>query len=81
MAKVPHYKQARIEIIYYCVQEMDFDNAYTSAKPLVDGLVEAMIIPDDSPKFIQLKVHCKKVKHRPEQRTEIIINQLQKENG
>lgn len=72
MGKLP-YQKASIEILYYTCRPMDWDNAYTSAKPLVDALTVAKVIPDDSEKFIDLRVRCVKVAHKPEQKIEIII--------
>lgn len=34
----------------------DHDGAYSAAKPLIDGLTEAGVIVDDSPKYVMLTV-------------------------
>lgn len=50
------FGQARVKIIctrYYCGMAMDFDNASASFKYLVDAIVKAGIIYDDSPKTIE----------------------------
>lgn len=74
MGKMP-YPWTDIKIIYYACRPMDWDNAYTSAKPLVDGLKVAGVIEDDSPKHIELLVRTIKVAHLKEQKIEIIITQ------
>lgn len=50
------FGNARVKIIctrYYCGTAMDFDNASASFKYLVDAIVKAGIIYDDSPKTIE----------------------------
>ncbi len=73
--KIP-YRRANVEIIYYACRLMDWDNAYTSAKSIVDGLKLGKVIEDDNQEHIELKVRSIKVAHKNEQKIEIIINEL-----
>lgn len=43
----------------YKARQMDTDNLHAAAKPVLDALVRARIIPDDSPDVIDLKVQQK----------------------
>lgn len=62
-----------ININFRVCRRMDRDNAYTAAKPILDGLKLAGLIIDDSEDHIELKVTTEKVFHKADQRTEIII--------
>ena len=53
---------------------MDHDGAYSSVKPILDGLTEAGIIFNDSPKYIELEVKQIKIKQKSEEKTQILIN-------
>lgn len=76
--RVKGFKKAKITVLFYTCQPKDYDNGYTSAKPLVDGIVAAGIIPDDSEKFLNLQVKSVKVATRAEQRTEISIKEIKR---
>ena len=71
------FGQERVKIIctrYYCGTAMDFDNASASFKYLVDAIVKAGIIYDDSPKTIEeWTVRQVSVKRRVLQKMEVEI--------
>jgi hypothetical protein len=46
----------RVEIVVYRRMRQDPDNAYASVKPLLDELVRAGWLEDDSADFLSLKV-------------------------
>jgi hypothetical protein len=62
-----------VSIVMFRVRLLDPDNAYGSAKPLIDCLRKVDLIPDDSEKEIDLSVTQQKVNHFAEQRTELKI--------
>ena len=72
------FGSARVKIIctrYYCGTAMDFDNASASFKYLVDAIVKAGIIYDDSPKTIEeWTVRQVKVESRKLQKMEVEIS-------
>lgn len=76
--KLKTFKKAKITILFYACRQKDLDNAYGSAKPLVDGIVATGIIPDDSDKYLDLKVQSIKVSHLADQKTEITIKEIKK---
>jgi Holliday junction resolvase RusA-like endonuclease len=56
-------KLARLVIIRHASVEPDLDNCFASAKPIVDGLVEAGILEDDKiSNFVEYKCEWKKAK-------------------
>lgn len=65
--------KAIVNITFYTCHLMDYDNAYGSAKPLVDAL-KGQAIEDDKPDKLTLYVTSEKVKHLKDQCTEIIIS-------
>ena len=67
------FNKARILINLYKHQFFDTDGAYNAIKPVLDGLCNAGVIIDDSPKYIKLNVEQIKVEHRKDERVEIII--------
>lgn len=66
-------EKANIKITLHVCHLMDHDGAYSAIKPVLDALTEQKIIIDDSPKYIELKVEQKKVAHKTEEKTEILI--------
>jgi hypothetical protein len=66
-------ERARVSIVMFRVRLLDPDNAYGSAKPLIDCLRTCNLISDDSEKEIELTVTQEKVNHFNEQRTEVKI--------
>lgn len=72
LGKLP-IKFARIEVILSNTRLMDYDGAYASVKPILDGLRYAGVILDDSPKYIDLKVKQMQVSHREDEGVEINI--------
>lgn len=64
---------ADVHIVFFTIRKMDKDGAYNAAKPVVDGLVEAELIEDDSEEHIDLKVSQIKVGKVKEQKVIIHI--------
>lgn len=52
----PPWPRARVRITRRSAKEPDADNLVASMKPILDGLVVAGVIPDDSPKHVELEV-------------------------
>lgn len=65
--------RALLRITRYALCELDRDNLFGGAKPLIDCIKEAGLILDDSPKYIDLVVEQALVKNAAEERTEIEI--------
>lgn len=54
--RFPTFGEARVVVVctrHYCGNAMDFDNAASSFKHLLDALVKAGVIADDGPKTIE----------------------------
>lgn len=66
--------RAIITITIYAVKPPDPDNAYTCAKPLIDGM-RGLVISDDTSNHIQLNVTAQKVDHRKDERVEIEVQE------
>ena len=64
---------AKVKIIFHHIKVFDKDGMYSAAKPIVDGLVKAGVIVDDSPRYIDLTVTQKKANKVIEQCVEIKI--------
>lgn len=73
MAGVPRLGEATVEVVNRTVRPKDVDNLYGSAKPLVDGLVDAGVLPDDAAKFLDLRCRNERVARVAEEEVEIII--------
>jgi hypothetical protein len=66
----------KITIELHAVHLMDKDGSYRACKPILDGLVDAGVIIDDSNKYLNpndYHVTQKKVKHFNEEKVVIII--------
>lgn len=80
LGKLP-LKYASIIITFYCIAEIDLDNMYTAAKPLVDALKIRVssnkpglgVIEDDKRKFCVWEVSWVPVKHRVDEHVEMDI--------
>ena len=65
----------RLRVISYRVRLTDADNC--CAKYAIDGIVEAGILRDDSPKYVQSVTHEQvKVKNKSEEKTVIEIEEV-----
>lgn len=62
-----------VRVGLFTISPMDLDNSYASTKPILDGLIKAGAIPDDSPESISLSLSVKKVSRVEEQCVEISI--------
>lgn len=52
--KIAPASKIRVELINKTCYPMDRDNLYSSAKPLIDALVRAGVVPDDKDKYVDL---------------------------
>lgn len=66
-------EKSNVTVIFYVCRRMDRDNAYTAAKPIVDGLKECGVMKDDSEDFLNLTVKTVKVSKIKDQKTQIVI--------
>ncbi len=58
---VPKRERASVNIKVYSVKPMDKDNCYASLKGVVDGIVQAGVVKDDSNEYLDLEVKQIKV--------------------
>lgn len=63
-----------VEVVLHRVRLLDIDNAYSSVKPIVDGL-KGQLIADDSPEWIDLTVRQVKVSNYRQQKTVITVKE------
>ena len=68
--------RVRITYIRHSANLLDWDNCAASAKHLLDAVVRAGIIADDSPKVVAEFVVRQGKTKRAEQRTELIIEKI-----
>lgn len=73
---VPPLPRAKVTVTHHAVRPMDRDNLFGACKPLIDGIVDAGVIPDDSPEFIRQECESVRVGKRAEERVEITIEKL-----
>jgi hypothetical protein len=69
-------ERAAITITLRTCRLLDVDNAYTCAKPLLDGLKYAGVIIDDSPKHITLYVNQEQVNKLDHQGVDIYLSEI-----
>ena len=62
-------RKIHVAIIVYRQRRQDPDNAYASVKPLLDALVEAGWLADDSSEYLSLDVREVEERDRAKQRT------------
>ena len=60
-AKVPKLAKAQVTLVNRTCHPKDIDNLYGSVKPIIDGLVDAGVLPDDAAKFLDLQCRNEKV--------------------
>lgn len=70
--------KAKVIIKLFTCSLMDYDGAYGSVKPCLDSLTENGVIMDDSPKYIDLKVEQVKVNKKCDERVEMEIIDVNK---
>jgi hypothetical protein len=73
-------ERAVVTIVLHRVKELDHDNAYSSVKPILDGLQEALIY-SDAPSFCELTVRQERVKHYADQLTVITVEKQHRPRG
>ena len=66
----------RITMVRYCVRDIDDDNLHSCFKPIVDGIVDAGQVPDDTRKYVERVVSLERVAHFAEERLEIQVEAL-----
>lgn len=69
------FERARVKIELRHTRLFDHDNAYGSVKSLVDGL-KGIVIMDDAPDKIDLKVEQVKVAHYHEEKVVIHVEEI-----
>jgi len=79
-ARMPRQEQKherrRVEImIFRCAPMFDPDGKYNAMKPVVDAL-KRVLIYDDNPTYLKLKVDQTQVFSKPEQRIRLIVRDL-----
>jgi len=75
-AFTPFNSRVRIEIVSYRIRLADADGV--SAKYAIDGLVNAGILKDDSTKYVEAVTYRQvKVKHKSQEQTELIIEEIE----
>lgn len=76
-AKIPKLgrdgRRVRIELVNYAIAPMDRDNLYSCAKPIIDGVVKAGVVIDDSDRYVDVICRNEKVGHRADQKVELVI--------
>lgn len=66
--------KARVEIVRFsCGRSPDPDNLVASAKLILDALVDAGLLQDDSPECLELAVDWQRVKQRALQRCDVQV--------
>jgi hypothetical protein len=70
---VPHI---RISMTRYSVRDIDDDNLHSCFKPIVDGIVDAGQVPDDTRKHVTRVVTLIRVAHFAEERLEIEVEEM-----
>lgn len=75
-AVAPALGRARIELVNYTCQPMDRDNLYSAAKPIVDGIVDAGVVQDDSDEYVDLRCRNERVRKRAEERVVVEIRAM-----
>lgn len=76
LRRIPALKKARVEVINRTCHPMDRDNLYSAAKPLIDGLVTAGVLPDDSEEYLDEICRHERVNKFSEEDVVIVITEL-----
>ena len=72
----PKYAKVIIHATRYCIKFMDRDNFIGSLKPVIDGLVDCKVIPEDNTSVVWLgNMDQKRVGKKTEQRLEIRVEE------
>jgi len=69
-------KKSAVTITLRTCRLLDVDNAYTCAKPILDGLRYAGVIQDDSPKHLSLYVNQEQVHKIDKQGVDIYLSEI-----
>lgn len=72
----PKYAKVIIHATRFAIRFMDRDNFTGSLKPVIDGLVDCKVIPDDNTSVVWLgDLQQKRVRKKAEQRLEIRVEE------
>jgi hypothetical protein len=66
-------EKARITITRYAVRDVDQDNLTACVKPILDGIVDAKVVPDDKRAHVELHVLLERVAHFADERITVEI--------
>ena len=77
-AKTPKLKgKVHVEYMFYNNRNVDVDNLIFGMKATLDGIVNAGLIPDDSPSYVKITGDFEKCK-KGEEKTIITISEISK---
>ena len=65
--------KVKLDVYVFCIQAQDEDNMFGALKGVIDGLVNAKIIKDDTYNDITSKIHYVPVKKRTAEHIELSI--------
>jgi len=68
--------KALITVRNFTCQPLDRDNFYTAIKPIIDGIVAAKVVPDDSDDYVDVRCENVRVRHKPEQKVTVEIGEI-----
>lgn len=72
----PFAGRASINFCFHSCREIDRDNRYSSTKALVDGIVDAGVVPNDTDRFVDVSTTWIKSDTVAAQRCVVTITQL-----
>ena len=76
MADARFKDRRAVTITLYRTRLLDTDNAFSSIKAILDGC-KGQLIVDDSPQWCELSVEQVKVAHKPEERVEVLVTEIE----
>lgn len=74
-------KKVKVVFTVMSIQELDTDNLYSLPKPIMDAIVQAGVVENDTPEFVRLAVKQKRVHHRADECIEVEIEDIGKGGG
>lgn len=75
-ASVPKYGRIIVHATRHAIQMMDRDNFTGSLKPVIDGLVDCSIVPNDTMELVKLgELDQKRCRRMAEERLEIRVEE------
>lgn len=70
----PALPRARIVVTRYAVRDIDEGALREACKPILDGIVDARVVPDDSMHYVKWDVVLVRVKHFDQERITVEIS-------